>query len=42
MATKLLLLTPERQIEAWKEAVSTAPHGKITGEHVKKNALKDR
>jgi hypothetical protein len=33
-ARPLTRLEPEQQREAWKEAVDTAPNGKITAEHV--------
>ena len=31
----LTALPPERRAEAWKEAVETAPEGRVTGKHVK-------
>jgi hypothetical protein len=39
----LTSLTPEKQKEAWEEAVKTAPNGKVTAEHVEKTVkiLKD-
>jgi hypothetical protein len=32
----LTSLEPDEQAEAWKEAVATAPEGKVTAEHVKR------
>lgn len=35
-ARPLTKLEPEQQVEAWQQAVETAPDGKVTAKHVKK------
>lgn len=35
-ARPLASLPPEQQVEAWQQAVETAPHGKVTGAHVER------